>query len=56
MSASQRQLSNSTMKQRGEDLSNKVELEIPPILGMDNDYSFIEKIHDKTWNNLSPPK
>ena len=56
MLASQRQLSSNTMKQRGEDLSKKIELEMPPLLGLDNDYSFIEKIHDKTWNNSSPPK
>lgn len=44
------------MKQRGNDLSKKIELEMPPILGLDNDYSFVEKIHNLTWNNSSPPK
>ena len=30
-------------------------LEIPPILGLDNDYSFIEEIHNNTWNGPNQP-
>ena len=28
---------------------------MPPILGLDNDYSFIEEIYTRTWNNSNPP-
>ncbi|MBT4961205.1 MAG: glycosyltransferase, partial [Euryarchaeota archaeon] len=36
-------------------MAQKIELEIPPILGLDNDYSFIEEIYGNTWGNLNPP-
>lgn len=38
-------------------MSEKIRLEIPPILGLGNDYSFIESIHESVWdgnNELSP--
>ena len=33
----------------------KIELEMPPLLGLGNDYSFIETIHDSVWNREPAP-
>ena len=55
MSVNPIQLSNSIMKQRGEYLSEKIQLEMPPLLGLGNDYSFIETIYDTVWNKEKPP-
>ena len=37
-------------------MSEKIKLQIPPILGLDNDYSFIEEMHNLTWNNSNVPE
>ncbi len=36
-------------------MSGKIDLEMPPILGLDNDYSFIESIYDQFWNGEHTP-
>ena len=47
MSETPRRLSNSIMKLRGEVMAEKIELQMPPILGLDNDYSYIEEIYNQ---------
>ena len=43
------------MKLQGDLMSEKIELEMPPLLGLGNDYSFIETIHNTVWNQENPP-
>ena len=37
----------------GDNLSEDAALILPPILGLDNDYSFIEELHNR-WKNVKP--
>ena len=54
-SENQKTSSNSTTKLRGDNLSEDAALILPPILGLDNDYSFIEELHNRAWNgNVKP--
>ena len=55
MSENQKTSSNSTTKLRGDNLSEDAALILPPILGLDNDYSFIEELHNRTWENGNRP-
>lgn len=48
-------LSNSIMKLRGDSLAKDDALILPPILGLDNDYSIIEGIHNQIWNSENKP-
>lgn len=43
------------MKLRGDNLSKDNALILPPILGLDNDYSFIEELHNRTWERKNRP-
>ena len=43
------------MKLRGDNLSKDNALILPPILGLDNDYSFIEELRDRTWERKNRP-
>ena len=43
------------MKIQGDLMSEKLEFEMPPVLGLGNDYSFIETIHNTVWNQEKPP-
>ena len=36
-------------------MSEKIELQMPPLLGLGNDYSFVETIHENVWNSENPP-
>ena len=44
------------MKLRGEIMAEKIELQMPPLLGLGNDYSFIEDLYQNVWNNNNPPE
>ena len=36
-------------------MAEKIELQMPPILGLDNDYSYIEEIYNQIWTSSNPP-